>query len=266
MTQSPHTVGSVGALWRYPVKSLQGLEVDQLEVGTTGIVGDRAWGIVDPAADKVLSAKRVPELLEARALDDDVIELPTGERIRLGETGCNEALSAWLGRHVELRSSGGGDALAYEMTFDPPDDTAEVFAIPTPAGTFLDLAAVHLVCAATLAWCEERRPDLDFDVRRFRPNLVVTGDADAFAEDRWSGHQVRIGEVVVAVTQPTVRCAMPLRAQPAGPNGSPPLERQPDLHDALVELNEQFPNHLGVYAEVVTPGTIHVGDVVTVED
>ncbi len=42
---------SIGALWRYPVKSLQGREVDRLEVGTTGIVGDRAWGIVDPAAE-----------------------------------------------------------------------------------------------------------------------------------------------------------------------------------------------------------------------
>jgi uncharacterized protein YcbX len=126
---------------------------------------------------------------------------------------------------------------------------------------------VHLLTTATLDGCRSARPDLDWDVRRFRPNVVVDVTGEPFVEDTWAGRELQLGEVVLRITQPTVRCAMPLRAQP--PHDSDPssaaLARQPELHDALVELNASFPNHLGVYAEVVTPGTIGVGDPVSVE-
>jgi uncharacterized protein YcbX len=256
----------VGALWRYPVKSLQGGRVDTLDVTPTGVVGDRRWGIVPVDADKVLSAKRVPELLDATA-DGDTLVLPDGTRIHIDDPGVHAALSAWLGREVVVRSTSDSAGLAYDMTFDPPNDDAEVFAIPVPPGTFLDLAAVHLLTTATLDGCRSARPDLDWDVRRFRPNVVVNVTGEPFVEDTWAGRELQLGEVVLRITQPTVRCAMPLRAQP--PHDSDPssaaLARQPELHDALVELNASFPNHLGVYAEVVTPGTIGVGDPVSVE-
>ena len=48
-----------------------------------------------------------------------------------------------------------------------------------------------------------------------------------------------MGDVVLTVDSPTVRCAMPLRAQPGG------IEREPGLFKAMSELNEAFPNHLG---------------------
>lgn len=256
-------VAFVDQLWRYPVKSLQGVVVPSLEVTPTGIVGDRQWGIVPVGAPKVLSAKRVPELLDA-SIDGDAIVLPDGIRVGLDDPTVDDVLSTWLGQPVRLVSTADASdsgGLAYDMTFDPPNDDAEVFAIPVPPGTFLDLAAVHLLTTATLAGCAAARPDLDWDVRRFRPNVVVDLDADPFVEDTWAGREIAVGDVVLRVTQPTVRCAMPLRAQPAHPaiEGSP-LERQPELHDALVELNTTFPNHLGVYADVVTPGVINVGD------
>ncbi len=264
MPGQPETVGTVDALWHYPVKSLQGHTADELVVLGDGVAGDRRLGVVDVAADKVLSAKRAPELLDATVIDG-ALQLPDGVTIALDDPGIHDILSAWLGRQVQLRHSAGTGPLAYEMTFDPPDDTAEYFAIPTPSDTFHDLAALHLLTTATLAGCRSARPDLTWDVRRFRPNIVIDSDAEPFAEDLWSGHQVHIGEVTLAVTQPTVRCAMPLRAQPPGRNGEPALDRQPEIHDALVELNGQFPNHLGVYADVVTPGTIRVGDTVRVD-
>ena len=252
---------TVSELWRYPVKSLQGSRFDALEVATTGVIGDRRWGIVPVDAAKVLSAKRVPELLDA-TVDGDTLVLPDGTRVAVDDPAVHEALSAWLGQPVHLRSTTDSEGLAYDMTFDPPDDTAEVFAIPVPPGTFLDLAPVHLLTTATLHGCRSARPDLNWDVRRFRPNVVVDVEGPAFIEDTWAGKELHLGEVVLRITQPTVRCAMPLRAQPAAPG--PPdgglLVRQPELHDALVELNTTFPNHLGVYAEVVAPGTVHVGD------
>lgn len=255
---------SVHALWRYPVKSLQGVEVDALEIASAGVVGDRRWGIVPDDADRVLSAKRLPDLLEAR-VEGDTIVLPDDTRVGVEDPGVHDALSTWLGRRVHLRSTTDSDGLAYDMTFDPPDDDAEVFAIPVPPGTFLDLAPLHLLTTATLNGCRSARPDLNWDVRRFRPNVVVDIDAAAFVEDTWAGRELRLGEVVLRITQPTVRCAMPLRAQPAPTGGSAGavLVRQPELHDALVELNTTFPNHLGVYAEVVHTGVVRTGDVVS---
>lgn len=255
----------VAELWRYPVKSLQGQPADELTITETGVVGDRQWGIVPAEGSKVLSAKRVPELLDA-AVDGDDLVLPDSTRISTADPDVHQALSGWLGQQVHLRSTPASEGLAYDMTFDPPDDDAEVFAIPVPPGTFLDLAPVHLLTTATLRGCAAARPDLDWDVRRFRPNVVVDVDAGLFCEDGWVGGDLQVGEVVLRITQPTVRCAMPLRAQPAPPHdpAGTALVRQPGLHDALVELNGTFPNHLGVYAEVVTPGVVRVGDRVTV--
>lgn len=261
---------TISELWRYPVKSLQGHTAGALEVTAAGVTGDRRWGIVPTDAERVLSAKRVPELLDA-TVDGDTIVCPNGTRVAVDDPEVHEVLSAWLGQPVQLRSTsdpGATDGLAYDMTFDPPDDSAEVFAIPVPPGTFLDLAPIHLLTTATLRGCAVARPGLNWDVRRFRPNVVVDVEGPAFVEDTWAGRELQLGEVVLRVTQPTVRCAMPLRAQPAPTHGAggAPLARQPELHDALVALNPTFPNHLGVYAEVVRPGTVHVGDTVHLSD
>jgi uncharacterized protein len=257
---------TVIAAWRYPIKSFQGLAASTLTVGVDSIEGDRHWGIVPVGSDKVLSAKREPALLDAFMADDgSTIHLPDGVVIPVDDPQIHDALSAWLGRPVRLCGTEASEGLAYEMTFDPPNDAAELFDIPVPPGTFLDYAPVHLVTTATLDGCAAARPDLDWDVRRFRPNFLVDFDGPPFVEDTWSGRQVRVGDVVLSIVQPTVRCAMPLRAQPATAS-SPALARQPELYRAMTDLNSTFPNHLGVYASVVTIGTIHVGDAVTVLD
>ena len=54
-TVDPEVVGTVAELWRFPVKSMQGSRVDALDLTERGAAGDRGWGVVDPAAGKVLS-------------------------------------------------------------------------------------------------------------------------------------------------------------------------------------------------------------------
>lgn len=248
----------VADCWRYPVKSLQGHQVDLLQVGPDGVDGDRRWALIDDADGRLASAKRYSSLLEA-SVDGDHVVLPDGTRVALvDDDSTRSALSTWLGTAVHLAESAPSTNVEYQMTFDPPDDDAELFSIPAPPGTFLDLAPIHLVTAGTLEACAAARPDLDWDVRRFRPNLVVdTGVTGLFGEQVWVGSRLRVGEVVLAVDSPTVRCAMPLRAQPG-------LARQAGLFDAMSELNEEYPNHLGVYCSVVSPGTVRVGDPVEV--
>jgi uncharacterized protein len=249
-------LGTVAQCWRYPVKSMQGQPRSELSITAAGVDGDRAWALIDIAASRILSAKRSGDLLGARA-GEHAIELPDGSTIALKDPDASSALSRWLARDVRLARPRAGEQLAYQMTFDPPNDDAEYFDIPTPEGSFVDLAPLHLVTTATLVGCANARPDLDWDVRRFRPNLVISLDGEAFCEDGWSGQAVQVGsQVVLDVLQPTVRCAMPLRAQPG-------LQRQPRLFSALNELNAAFPNHLGVYAGIRTPGPIRVGDPVT---
>lgn len=253
-------VATVTSCFRAPVKSMQGLEVDSLEFTVDAAVGDRTWGLIDRDSGKLMSAKRYSRLLNASA-DDDTITLDDGRQVDIGAPDASRVLSDWLGRPVELCRAGEVPDTGYEMTFDPPDDDAEYFEIPTPPGTFLDLAAVHLISSATLAGCAEARPDLNWDVRRFRPNLVVdvADHIEPFGEQAWLNRRLRVGTAVLSVGSPTVRCAMPLRAQPDG------LARQPGLFAAMNELNPDHPNHLGLYLQVVNPGTIAVGDRVHLE-
>jgi len=241
---------------------MQGLAVDAVDVGSDCIDGDRRWAIVDVASGRVVSAKRTQELLLASATEECIV-LPDGTEVPL-DARADEVLSEWLGRPVKLRVAAGSKDLSYQMTFDPPNDNADFYDIPIPPGTFLDLSPVHLVTTATLDGCARMRPDLDWDVRRFRPNLVIAIDGDPFLEDRWIGRRVRVGPVVLQIAQPTVRCAMPLRRQPGIGQTNPGLERQPELFQAISTLNQAAPNHLGVYADVVTTGVIQIDDEVVV--
>jgi len=254
-------VGRISELWTYPVKSFQGGRVGSLAVQTAGVDGDRRWALIDVASGRLLSAKRRKELLEATVADDgENIVLPTGEVVDLADLeAASAACSAWLGADVEMRAVGGDEPLTFEMTFDPPNDDAEMFEIPVPVGTFLDWAPIHLVHQATLDGCATARPDLDWSMRRFRPNVVLDGPLNApFDEQGWVGCQLRLGaDLVLNVQQPTVRCAMPLRAQPDG------INREPEIFSALNDLNTASPNHLGLYLQVAEPGTVSVGDGVT---
>ncbi len=252
----------VSALWRYPVKSMQGEPVDHLDVGPSAVAGDRAWGVIDAGTGLLVSAKRDGRLLEAFARtdgDDVLIRLPDGAELVAGAPEADRALSAWLDREVVLRRPGG--EAAYDMTLDPPNDDAEVYEIPTPPGTFLDLAALHVLTTASVEQCRAARPDIDWDVRRFRPNVLVDTGAETdagFPEDAWVGQQVAIGDVVIHGDMRTMRCAMPLRPQPEmAAVGSPELARELDVYRTMAEIHS---NDLGLYASVVTPGRIQLGD------
>ena len=277
-------VGTVVGLWRFPVKSMQGEAVDTLVFvgpgpGTAGgVAGDRAWGVVDAASGRVLSAKTVPALLQASAASRDqgavTITLPDGTVLDSEDRGLADgALSDWLGRRVELRSAAGDAATAYEMTFDPPNDDAELVPIETPLGSFCDLTGVHVLTTGSLATMAATHPAGDWAVRRFRPNVLVdTGPAAGdYPEDAWVGGPLAMGNgrgdggsdrhgVTLDVLMRTVRCAVPLRAQPAaGP--APALARDVGIYRTMAAEHD---NHLGVYCDVVRGGTVAVGDEVGV--
>jgi uncharacterized protein YcbX len=247
----------VAGLWRYPVKSLQGAPVEHVDLGATGVDGDRQWGIVDVAKDKVLTAKRWPLLLEASASLDGgggvIVTLPDGATWPSGDPATDEALSAWLDQDVRLEHADATAGTPYELTMDPADDESEPWDFATPPGSFADLAAVHLLTSASLTTISSGHPDAQWDVHRFRPTaLIDTGSASGFVEDEWIGSQVRMGDAAVDVFMATPRCAMPGRAQP-----SQGLVR--DL-SVVRAVRDAHANNLGVYAAVAVPGPVAVGD------
>jgi MOSC domain-containing protein len=239
----------VVSLWRYPVKSMQGEELETAEIGTLGIVGDRQWALVDLGTGLALTARRVPELLfaSARLVGDDAvaITLPDGTI-----TTEDAALSAWLGRDIELRHAGGGVTGRYEIALDFEDEGgSDWFQWDGPDGTFHDSGKTRVSVLGTGsigAW----------DRRRFRGNVLVATDAVG-AENELVGHRVEVGSVVLDVTKPIDRCVMTTRPQPGG------IER--DL-DVLRTINAERQTWLGVGTLVVHGGSVAVGDELRVLD
>ena len=241
----------IAQLWRYPFKSAQGFVAPSLDLVEGGVAGDRRWALIDPAG-KLCSAKRYSKLLAATGADDGTLTLDGGAVL-----DDDAAFSDWLGHAVTRHERAPDTQVAYEMTFEPPNDGAEYYEIPAPPGRFVDLADVHVIASSTLAHLAAIRPDLDWDVRRFRPNVVIdTGDAEPFVEASWVGREIELGDggARVRVDMETVRCAMPLREQPGG------LERQASMYEAMDTTHY---NHVGAYCTVVSAGPIKSGDGVT---
>ncbi len=236
----------VTALWRYPVKSMQGETLTEARIGPRGIVGDRGWAIVDSDTGLALTGRREPELLFAQAavVDEGVqITLPDGS-IANDDT----ALSTWLGHPVALTQATATTIGTYEIGLANDDDadrdpSIEWFQWQGPAGTFHDSTRtqVSIIGTATVG---------EWDMRRFRPNIVVEGTD----EDSWVGSTLRIGESELDVVKLIDRCVMTTRPQPGG------IER--DL-EVLRTINRDRATNLGVGALVTTPGVVTIGDVVT---
>ncbi len=227
-------------LWRYPVKSLQGEQLDQVEVGPDGLDGDRRFALYDRESGLGLTARRVPELLFASASlrqDGEVdITLPDGSVTR-----DDDVLSAWLDRPVTLRSAREDVARSFENVVDfEREPTSEWKTFSGAPGPFHDDAdfRVSLVSRASLG---------SWDRRRFRSNVLLDGEG----EDALVGRRAALGEAIVDVRGRIERCVMTTRAQPEG------VER--DLQ-VLRTIAQERDACLAVGGLVVRSGMVRVGD------
>ncbi len=208
-----------------------------------------------------------------------VITLPDGKEFDGADPAAGAALSELVGREVHLvalpeakdtsahrislqtsRGNFSADQVRRDFGLADTDELPDtsVFSTrqmvtlarySTPPGTFVDLSPVHVLSTASLrSLSADGTP---YDVRRFRPNVLVSiDDTDGFPESAWVGGDVRVGAVVLTVTNPTIRCVVPTRPQPG-------VELDTSLTRRLAERTDRF---LGVYADVASPGTVRVGD------
>jgi uncharacterized protein len=244
----------ISSLWRYPVKSLRGEAHDELELSPTGVVGDRQWGIFDITSNTVLSAKREGQLFEAVATLSDgelAVTLPGNHSYELGDP-LDEALTTWLGRPVRLVAAASFGAATYEAHADFENDDSYLETWEGPVGSFVDSSALHLLSSLDLEQMSRERPDLQWDVRRFRPNVFLSPAVEN-PEPLGVGSRVVIGTSEIRIQKPCIRCVMTTRPQPGG------VERQLDV---LRHLAREHRSAVGVLASVERPATVRVGDLV----
>jgi hypothetical protein len=239
-----------------------------------GLLGDRAYALVDSSNRKVVSAKNPRKwgsLFDFRAVlagpsrvDDKIpparITLPDGTIVTSEQRDLNQILSSVLGREVTLATKAPQDPSLEEYWPDMDGlahrETVTEEAMPT--GTFFDLAVVHVLTTGTIDRLRELYPQGRFEVRRFRPNIVVepaSGEKN-FVENAWIGHTLAIGdEVRLSITGPCPRCVMTTL-----PQGD--LPRDPRILRTAAQHNEV---NVGVYAAVLRGGAIRRGDPVRLE-
>jgi MOSC domain-containing protein len=289
---SSEQVGTVEALWRYPVKSMLGEELEAFDLGEDGIVGDRAYAIRDRETGKVASAKHPklwPNMFGCRAafveppvpgdgLPPARIDLADGTSVMSDADDVDAVLSHFFGREVELASAAqnGYTIDQYhpdEENYDPEGHRDEVVeaalgaaffnerGLPSavPEGSFFDLFPLSVLTTASLDELGELEPRSRFDARRFRMNVIVDTPARGFVENDWINRTLAIGDdVQVGVALPDPRCVMPSLAQPD-------LPRDPQILKALARHNRidvggaLYPC-AGVYAVAQATGTIRKGD------
>jgi uncharacterized protein YcbX len=278
---------TVGELWRYPAKSMQGERLDSAAVGRLGLAGDRAWAVRDEERGGIRGAKKIGGLMRLAArydreprLDETpppiTITLPDGATTSSGDADVHERLSTALGHPVTLwpllppdavdhyrRGAADHDDLDTELRAifgRTPDEPlpdlswmpAELFEFESIPGTYFDAHPILVVTRQSLEHLAAIAPGSTVDVRRFRPNLLLDApDAEArWPEREWLGRTLHVGDVTLDVVAPCPRCVMVTRPF-AG------LREDPGVLRAVVRGADQI---IGVYATVRDGGTVRAGD------
>jgi uncharacterized protein YcbX len=238
--------GVLAGLARWPVKSLGGEVLAAARLDWRGLGGDRAYALLDRREGREgrwVTIRQAPRMLAWSATypdaPDDGLDPAAPPSPRLlapdarswgwDDPGLEEALAADLGVAVGRHRDLGGQQ---------------------------DLQASVMVTTEATRRAVEAALGRPLELRRFRTNLHLSLDVPAFAEERWEGGQLQVGEVTLAIANPCIRCVIPTR----DPDD---LSRWPEL---LRWLHRHHGALFGVNATVVAGGRVRVGDPVTVSE
>lgn len=279
-------VGQIKEIRRYPVKSMGGELLDEIELGLRGLPGDRVWAVRDEVRGGIRGGKKIPALmgLQARYVNPPSAEgsspaeitLPDGSTVGTGDPDVNDRITKAIDYSVTLwpllpaaaldhyrRGAPAHEDFEQEMRAmfgrapdEPLPDLSvfppELIEFESPPGTYFDAFPLLLLTQTALRSMQEKAPDVRFDVRRFRPNFVISdsGSSAPFPEQEWCGRRLQIGDAIVEVTVDCPRCVMTT-------HGFEDLPKDPQVMRALVQASGGI---LGVYAKVEKPGRVRAGD------
>jgi uncharacterized protein YcbX len=271
---------------------MMGDRFSSLPVDERGVFGDRGWAVRDEVRGGIRGAKKIGGLmrLHARYIEEPQpggspppIEVTSsdGRRVRSDDADVDERLSQLLDHPVTLcplrpatdldhyrRGAPDTEDVDSELRAmfgrepDEPLPSFEGFPLDllveyeSPPGTYFDAYPIHIVTDRSLETLASFAPGSEFDVRRFRPNVVVAVDQHLkgeFPEQTWLGRKLQVGDVELEVTLPCPRCVMVTR-------DFADLSKDRQVLRTIVRHADQ---NVGVYANVVRPGTLKAGTAVT---
>jgi uncharacterized protein len=278
----------VAQIWTYPVKSMIGQTVDEAQLGPTGIVGDRIWACRDLERGGIRGAKQLGGLMQfaASALGHGHVRItcPDGTAVSTADPDVDERVSAALGHPVRLEALPDAGDLDHFRRGRPdhddlmdelravfgrePDEPLPDFSVfppeiaefETPPGTYYDVFPLMVMTTAALRALTEALEGSAVDVRRFRPSLVIDTDDEpglptsGHPEFEWKGRIGTLGGAQIRFLDPCPRCVMVTRMID---------EDVPADRAILRHIVRDLGQNLGVYAEVVSPGPIRIGDELT---
>jgi len=278
-------VGEISEIWRYPVKGMAGESLQAGRLGAVGLEGDRIWAVRDTARKEIQSCKFRPELLRcsARCSGDEVdVIFPDTSMLPGSDPSAHARISQLIGHASTLEPLRPLSDLDFYRRYRADDHTwfaelkatferedseplpgffdefpaaaAEFVALP---GTFFLVTPFHLLTTATLAYLKKLRPESDWDVRRFRPNVVVdTGvGSEGLLEQAWIGKRIVLGSATIDCPGTTPRCGAITRAQ----------QDFPADKSILRTVVREADQNVGVYGTTASSGDLNVGDAVYVK-
>lgn len=276
----------ISSLYRYPIKSMGGHSLQSTNLDHLGLPGDRCWAVRDEERGGIKGGKRFATLMNLNASlnaepsashrsPEATISLPDGTTVLTSDKAVNETLSRAVGAQLTLWPLLPKEAVEHYLRTpnnpdqDPEEGLREVFGrtkdeplpdlstFPTelmtyesPPGTYFDAFPLLIMSQASLDSMQQASNTSTFDVRRFRPNIVVHTDKNGFPEEAWVGKTAKLGSATVKFDMVCPRCVMTT-------HGFSNLPKDPKIMRQLVQQNG---GNLGVYASVIEPGHITIGD------
>ena len=276
------STASVATIYRYPVKSMMGETLSEADIGEAGIPGDRGWAVRDEKRGGIRGGKKIPQLMTLAAQSGTAAPLITaadGDSASASSERINDWLSGKLNHPVTLwpllpadqldhYRRGAPDTEDFEQELravfgrlpdEPLPDLAgfeELLEFESPPGTYFDAFPISIISQQSLNTMDQLEGESRFDVRRFRPNLLVDvpGSDHPFPEQAWVGKTLAIGSVTLKIDTTCPRCAMTT-------HGFDDLPQDPQIMRKMVANSE---GNLGIYASVVKVGKVATGDSVSV--
>lgn len=280
-------VGTVQQIWRYPVKGMAGENLNYCHLGDMGLQGDRIWALRDVERQEIQSCKFRPQLLRCVARcrstqmtgahDQVDIHFPDGRVIGSDDSQIHSLLSELTGHESTLESlrplaeldfyrrhkkddhtwlqelkdtfDREADEPLPEILDDLPSAAKDFVSLP---GTFFLVTPFHLLTTATLAHMQQLNPEADWDVQRFRPNLVIETlpGMEGLVEQAWVDNKLQIGRATIECSSSTPRCGAVTRTQQS-------LDSDSSILRTIVKQADQ---NLGIYGAIKQSAVIRLGD------